>query len=140
MVAPASSQTIRGTTDGVQPFFFCILAQLSRRATVRLNTGASALLSGIERLLEVVLTAPERQHFLLIGAYRDNEVDSVHPLSIALEQLRKEHHLTIRAEARVGDRGCIVESSTGQVDARIKSRLRQLRHLLSEKMGTRNSS
>jgi predicted ATPase/serine phosphatase RsbU (regulator of sigma subunit) len=41
------------------------------------------------RLLEVVLTAPERGHLLVIGAYRDNEVNSAHPLTIALEQLRR---------------------------------------------------
>lgn len=54
-----------------------------------------------------------------------------------LEMLRKEHHVTLRPEARVADRGCIVESPTGQVDARVRSRLRQLRHLLSEKQGIR---
>ena len=54
-----------------------------------------------------------------------------------LETLRKEHQITIRSEARVADRGCIVESPMGQVDARVRSRLRQLRHLISEKQGVR---
>ena len=31
-------------------------------------------------LLEDLLTQPDVQHLLLIGAYRDNEVDAAHPL------------------------------------------------------------
>src|SRR4029453_222675 len=32
-------------------------------------------------LLESMLVEPELQHLLLVGAYRDNEVDDVHPLT-----------------------------------------------------------
>ncbi len=38
-------------------------------------------------LLKRLLTSGACGHVLLVGAYRDNEVDSVHPLSMALEQL-----------------------------------------------------
>jgi predicted ATPase/serine phosphatase RsbU (regulator of sigma subunit) len=38
-------------------------------------------------LLKRLLTSGACGHLLLVGAYRDNEVDSVHPLSMALEQL-----------------------------------------------------
>ena len=31
-------------------------------------------------LLENILVQPEPQHLLLVGAYRDNEVDAAHPL------------------------------------------------------------
>ncbi|MBN2193337.1 MAG: AAA family ATPase [Polyangiaceae bacterium] len=41
------------------------------------------------RLLEVVLSAPDRRHCLMIGAYRDGEVDAVHPLTFVLDQLRQ---------------------------------------------------
>src|SRR5262249_28014188 len=39
-------------------------------------------------LLEDLLTRSELQHLLLIGAYRDNEVDVAHPLMRKLEAIR----------------------------------------------------
>jgi PAS domain S-box-containing protein len=39
-------------------------------------------------LLEDLLTRPDVQHLMLIGAYRDNEVDSAHPLMRKLEAIR----------------------------------------------------
>ena len=39
-------------------------------------------------LLEDLLTRPELQHLILIGAYRDNEVDPAHPLMRKLEAIR----------------------------------------------------
>ncbi|MGY4421936.1 putative ATPase/signal transduction histidine kinase [Bradyrhizobium sp. JR6.1] len=40
-------------------------------------------------LLEDLLTQPDVRHLMLIGAYRDNEVDSAHPLMRKLEAIRK---------------------------------------------------
>src|SRR6267143_182036 len=40
-------------------------------------------------LLEDLLTRPDMQYLMLIGAYRDNEVDSAHPLTRKLEAIRK---------------------------------------------------
>ncbi|UWU76543.1 AAA family ATPase [Bradyrhizobium huanghuaihaiense] len=40
-------------------------------------------------LLEDLLTQPDVQHLMLIGAYRDNEVNSAHPLISKLEAIRK---------------------------------------------------
>jgi PAS domain S-box-containing protein len=40
-------------------------------------------------LLETILVQPEPQHLLLIGAYRDNEVDAVHPLMRKLSVIRE---------------------------------------------------
>ena len=40
-------------------------------------------------LLEDLLTQPDVRHLLLIGAYRDNEVDAAHPLMRKLEAIRK---------------------------------------------------
>ncbi|WP_118178676.1 AAA family ATPase [Paraburkholderia phosphatilytica] len=39
-------------------------------------------------LLEDLLTGPDLQHVLLIGAYRDNEVDAAHPLRHKLQAIR----------------------------------------------------
>src|SRR5712672_475225 len=40
-------------------------------------------------LLEDLLTQPDVAHLLLIGAYRDNEVDATHPLVRKLDAMRK---------------------------------------------------
>jgi PAS domain S-box-containing protein len=40
-------------------------------------------------LLEDLLTQPDVQHLLLIGAYRDNEVNATHPLMRKLEAIRR---------------------------------------------------
>lgn len=40
-------------------------------------------------LLQLLLTDAERGHLLIVGAYRDNEVDAAHPLRSALQELRK---------------------------------------------------
>ena len=38
----------------------------------------------------ILATHPDVHHLLLVGAYRDNEVDSSHPLMRSLEAIRKE--------------------------------------------------
>jgi predicted ATPase/signal transduction histidine kinase len=43
------------------------------------------------RLLELVMSDETLGPLLLIGAYRDNEVDASHPLSAMVERLRKRH-------------------------------------------------
>jgi PAS domain S-box-containing protein len=40
-------------------------------------------------LLEDLLTQPDVRHLMLIGAFRDNEVDSTHPLTRKIEEIRK---------------------------------------------------
>ncbi len=40
------------------------------------------------RLIELMMTDSDTQSLLLIGAYRDNEVDMAHPLMLLLNQLR----------------------------------------------------
>ncbi|MEQ9366410.1 MAG: AAA family ATPase, partial [Leptospirales bacterium] len=42
-----------------------------------------------------MLTTGETRYLLLIGAYRDNEVDAAHPLNTTLEELRKHRAVTI---------------------------------------------
>ncbi|MEW5802010.1 MAG: AAA family ATPase [bacterium] len=42
------------------------------------------------RLLMLLLTDPDLMHFLVIGAYRDNEVDAGHPLAMSIEDLQRE--------------------------------------------------
>jgi PAS domain S-box-containing protein len=40
-------------------------------------------------VLEALLTQADVQHLLMIGAYRDNEVDTAHPLARKLEEIRE---------------------------------------------------
>ncbi|XWK91779.1 MAG: AAA family ATPase (plasmid) [Phormidium sp.] len=42
------------------------------------------------KLIQQIFTAPNSGYFLLVGAYRDNEVNPTHPLNITLEKLQKE--------------------------------------------------
>ncbi|MRG92121.1 AAA family ATPase [Polyangium spumosum] len=41
------------------------------------------------KLLELALVDPEAGHLLVLGAYRDHEVDAAHPLTLSLAGLRK---------------------------------------------------
>ncbi|HEY0801292.1 MAG TPA: serine/threonine-protein kinase PknK, partial [Steroidobacteraceae bacterium] len=45
--------------------------------------------AGTMDLLEDLLTRPDVKHLMLIGAYRDNEVDAVHPLMLKLDAIRR---------------------------------------------------
>ncbi|WP_428264565.1 AAA family ATPase [Haliangium sp.] len=51
-------------------------------------------------LVEVLLTDEDSSHFLLIGAYRDNEVDDLHPLTKLRQELDRAqaevHEITLR--------------------------------------------
>ena len=40
------------------------------------------------KLLQLLMTASEQQCLLLIGAYRDNEVNATHPLTLTLEEIQ----------------------------------------------------
>ncbi|HEY9613479.1 ATP-binding protein, partial [Allocoleopsis sp.] len=42
------------------------------------------------KLIELMMTDADTEYLFLIGAYRDNEVNSAHPLMITLDSIRKE--------------------------------------------------
>ena len=46
--------------------------------------------SGTLKLIKLMVTDDNLQYLFLIGAYRDNEVDSAHPLQITLEELQQQ--------------------------------------------------
>ncbi len=41
-------------------------------------------------LLKLLMSDSDNQYFLIIGAYRDNEVDATHPLMLAIEDIQQE--------------------------------------------------
>jgi predicted ATPase/signal transduction histidine kinase/tRNA A-37 threonylcarbamoyl transferase component Bud32 len=51
------------------------------------------------KLIELMMSDQKTQYLFLIGAYRDNEVNSTHPLTLTLEELRKQevtiHNITL---------------------------------------------
>ena len=42
------------------------------------------------KLLHTLMTDAENRHFLIIGAYRDNEVNESHPLTLAIQKIEQE--------------------------------------------------
>ncbi|MGK7925128.1 MAG: AAA family ATPase [Spirulina sp.] len=48
------------------------------------------------KLIELIMTDNDTQYLFLIGAYRDNEVSSTHPLIIILEELQKQEAIINR--------------------------------------------
>jgi PAS domain S-box-containing protein len=85
-------------------------------------------------LLEDLLTRRDLQHLMLIGAYRDNEVDSAHPLARKLDAIRKTGaavHDIVLAPLTLGD----VERFIAEALHCRQERARPLAQLVYEKTG-----
>ncbi|AUX38985.1 uncharacterized protein SOCE26_003670 [Sorangium cellulosum] len=68
------------------------------------------------RLLTLLLADPERGHLLVIGAYRDNEIDAGHPLRAARAELRKAGKSMVEltlAPLRLSDVGQLIAHALG---------------------------
>ncbi|OQW95799.1 MAG: hypothetical protein BWK79_01175 [Beggiatoa sp. IS2] len=68
--------------------FFQVFCQLEHPLVVFLDD-LQWIDTATLKLFELILTDTENQALLLLGAYRDNEVDDVHPLKMALESLKQ---------------------------------------------------
>ena len=42
------------------------------------------------KLIQWLISDPDSQYLLMIGAYRDNEVDAVHPLTVTLDEMQQD--------------------------------------------------
>jgi PAS domain S-box-containing protein len=85
-------------------------------------------------LLEYLVTHAEVQHLLLVGAYRDNEVGSAHPLMRTLEALRKADarvHEIVLAPLGLDDVGRLIADAVHCEP----ERARPLAQLVEEKTG-----
>jgi len=69
--------------------FITVFAQKEHPLVIFLDDLQWADLASL-KLIELLITDADSQHLLIIGAYRDNEVDATHPLMQTLEQIRKE--------------------------------------------------
>ncbi|WP_213805173.1 sigma 54-interacting transcriptional regulator [Granulicella sp. dw_53] len=68
--------------------FLCVFAQREHPLALFLDD-LQWLDTATLELLQHLLTEPEIRYFLLIGAYRSNEVSSTHPLTRTLQAIRK---------------------------------------------------
>jgi predicted ATPase/signal transduction histidine kinase/ActR/RegA family two-component response regulator len=90
--------------------------------------------NGTLDLLEHLVTHPEVRHLLLVGAYRDNEVDPSHPLIRTLEAIRETDarvHEIVLAPLGLGDVGRLVADALHCAP----ERARTLAELVEEKTG-----
>ncbi|MGO4330989.1 AAA family ATPase [Cupriavidus sp. 2TAF22] len=85
-------------------------------------------------LLEDLLTGSDLQHLMLIGAYRDNEVDATHPLMVKLQEIRnagvKIDEITLAPLASEHVRQLIAEALRCE-----PKRIEPLAHLVHDKTG-----
>src|SRR6516225_2016846 len=85
-------------------------------------------------LLEDLLTHTDLRHLMLIGAYRDNEVDAAHPLTRKLQAIRnagvKINEITLAPLARVHVRQLIAEALHCE-----RARIAPLAQLVHDKTG-----
>ncbi|MEH1901581.1 MAG: AAA family ATPase [Nostoc sp.] len=70
--------------------FVTVLAQKQHPLVIFLDDLQWADFASL-KLIELLITDTDSQYLLIIGAYRDNEVDATHPLIQTLEQIQKEH-------------------------------------------------
>jgi PAS domain S-box-containing protein len=83
-------------------------------------------------LLEHLVTHPEVQHLLVIGAYRDNEVGRAHPLRHSIEEIRKTAtrvHEIVLTPLRLEDVGRLIADALRSRQQRARS----LAELVQEK-------
>ncbi|MEI2582034.1 AAA family ATPase [Scytonema sp. PRP1] len=69
--------------------FITVFAQKEHPLVIFLDDLQWADLASL-KLIELLITDADSQYLLIIGAYRDNEIDATHPLMQTLEQIQKE--------------------------------------------------
>ncbi|MCP4404911.1 MAG: serine/threonine-protein kinase PknK, partial [bacterium] len=68
--------------------FICALSRAEHPLVVFIDDWQWADAASLE-LLQTLITNPDNHYFLLIGAYRENEVDASHPFVMTLEEIEK---------------------------------------------------
>ena len=97
---------------------------------------AGAIEADPNRILALIIASLE-----MVGADQNVKV-FLHPTAHEglrsrglLDNLTARGGITLIPDPKISDAGCIVESPLGRVDARVRARLNQLRHLFQQKMG-----
>ncbi|MCG8615848.1 MAG: trifunctional serine/threonine-protein kinase/ATP-binding protein/SpoIIE family protein phosphatase, partial [Desulfobacterales bacterium] len=84
-------------------------------------------------LIKTLITDPDSKNFMLVGAYRDHEVDESHPLSVSLheiEKLRPVNRLTLAPLAQADINRLVCESVFHDADT-----VTPLAEVITEKTG-----
>ncbi|MGK4004513.1 AAA family ATPase [Sorangium sp. So ce1036] len=94
LVGPQPSVPPLGPTESQNRF--ALLFQRFLRAIATRDRPLAVFLDDLQwidpaslNLIEQMMSDPDRGHLLVLAAYRDNEVDGAHPLTLTLERLRK---------------------------------------------------
>ncbi len=87
-IAKVSSQESQNRFNLVFQNFIIAISQPSHPLVMFLDDLQWADVASLN-LLKALLSNPEIQYLLIIGSYRDNEVDASHPLLLAIEEMRK---------------------------------------------------
>jgi predicted ATPase/serine phosphatase RsbU (regulator of sigma subunit) len=94
VIGPQAPVTQLGPTEAQNRFnivfqnFFQAICQPEHPLVLFIDDLQWADLASLN-LLKTLMTDRESRHFLIIGAYRDNEVDATHPLMMTVEDMQK---------------------------------------------------
>lgn len=86
------------------------------------------------KLIEHILSGPEKKHLLLVGAYRSNEVDSTHPLTLTLENMKRSNCLVSTLELTPLSKEHVLELVTETVHQSFE-KVQPLAMLIHQKTG-----
>ncbi|MBW4489248.1 MAG: AAA family ATPase [Trichocoleus desertorum ATA4-8-CV12] len=99
VVAQLNSSEFQNRFNRVFKQFIRVFSQVEHPLVLFLDDLQWADLSSL-KLIELLVSDPESQHLLLIGAYRDNEISAAHPLTDTLKQIQQAgaivHHITLQ--------------------------------------------
>ncbi|MDJ0691231.1 MAG: AAA family ATPase [Xenococcaceae cyanobacterium MO_188.B32] len=88
-VAQVGSQEAQNRFNLVLQNFLKVISQPEHPLVLFLDDLQWSDISSLN-LLKLLMGDSDNQYFLIIGAYRDNEVDATHPLILAIEEIEKE--------------------------------------------------
>ena len=88
-VAQVGSQEAQNRFNFVLQNFVKVISQPEHPLVLFLDDLQWADIASLN-LIKLLMSDSENQYFLIIGAYRDNEVDATHPLMLAIEEIEKE--------------------------------------------------
>ncbi|MEG4203039.1 AAA family ATPase [Microcoleus sp. Pol7_A1] len=86
------------------------------------------------KLMQILITDPDQQYLLLIGAYRDNEVSPTHPLIQTLEEIEKTGTVVNNIVLQPLDLENVIELIAETLNSRIE-KVKNLAELICNKTG-----
>ncbi|OJJ19283.1 hypothetical protein BKI52_20945 [marine bacterium AO1-C] len=84
-------------------------------------------------LIQLLMTDETNQYFLIIGAYRDNEVDATHPFMLTVEELKKKDTPIKNVLLQNLTKETVEEIIVDALDCKNRQDVSELTHLIFEK-------